>query len=284
MRILATSDLNVNQARHQAGLESLCAAIGASRADVLVVAGDFAAGAFDADYARWLPRLDFPGPKLAVPGNHDVWQREGPTWDRYRAFCAHLRDQGWHVLDHEPFRWRGVSFVGNMGWYDYSFFPAATPARDALARAAAERVRAPIAGWDDLRRFLPTRRLPRVCRWNDARFTDWGQSDPEVAQHFHARLANDLDRAARLGDRIVAVVHHVPFAELVPVREDLRWSFARAFAGSGRMGDLLRATPGVALALCGHVHRRAQVRLGDLDAWSVAFTPGHPEPVELHVG
>jgi 3',5'-cyclic AMP phosphodiesterase CpdA len=251
---------------------------------VLVVAGDLAAGPLDGHYARWLPRLgEVRGPRLAVPGNHDLWQATGATWERHRSWSAHLRDHGWHVLDEEPFRWRGVTFAGNVGWYDYSYFPPATPERDELARAASARLRQVVAGWDDLRRWLPAKRLPRFCRWNDGRFIDWGRADAEVARRFDERLGADLHAALRRGDPTVAVVHHAPFEALVPERFDVRWSFCRAFAGSRATGELLAAAKGLRAVLSGHVHRPLRLAAGTADVRNVAFLPARPEWTVLEV-
>ncbi len=283
MRIAAVSDLHVNYARHAEGLERLVSALPGLRADALVVAGDFASGPFEEHYARWLPRLAFDGPRIAVPGNHDLWGNEGSTWDRHRAVCAHLREQGWHVLDEEPFRRGGVVFVGNVGWYDYSYFPEPTPERDELARGISGRMRTPVAGWEDLRRWLPAKRLPRVCRWNDGRFTDWGRSDAEVADHFNERLEADLETARRRGETTIAVTHHAPFDRLVPERMDVRWSFCRAFAGSRATGERLTRGRGVRAVLCGHIHRPQRLTVGDTEVVDVAFTPARPEWTILDV-
>jgi len=278
MLIAATADLHFTHTRDHSALERLIGKMNDAKADALVVAGDFANQFNPGLYDRWLPKITFNGPKIAVIGNHDLWHDEMNTWDVYREACGILRRHGWHVLDELPVDIGDVRFVGNVGWYDYSFFPKATPELDGDAVAVGRaHPLLRIGCWKDVRRYVPSKRLPGVTGWNDAIYVHWGRNDESMASYFVERLWKELDDAKRAQKKVVAVIHHLPFEQLVTRKGTVNWDFNNAFTGSKQFGDLLLKYDNVKLALCGHTHKPQQARVGHIECAEVSYSPRDPQ-------
>lgn len=119
MKILATSDWHYPDFPERVKL--IAERARELEADVLVVAGDISY-----DEGRMHEALglfeDFPGKKLAVAGNHDLWveNEKGSSAKKYKRMGKVLKEHGFHYLDRGPLVLDGTGFVGNVGWYDYS--------------------------------------------------------------------------------------------------------------------------------------------------------------------
>lgn len=216
--------------------------------DVLVLGGDYAND--DQTLLECLELFEaYPGPKLAIAGNHDVWQpidEATSSLERYAGLSALFERAGFHPLEDDPVVVNGVGFAGAMGWYDYSF---REPTLDV-----------PLAVYQD-------KRLPQSSEpvWNDARYVDWGRTDPEVTEWQLTRLRKQLDQLSE-ADKIIVVTHHVPTSGLlrprwlptfVPRRLVVpqKWLILNTYLGSRRFGDLLTEYDDqIDVALCGHIH------------------------------
>src|SRR5262245_13142088 len=127
MRLAFTADLHWGT--HHDGDEAtrlLAAFLGRHPPDVLVLAGDIGAGGHFGPCLELFSGL--PCQKALVPGNHDVWVREGdPRGDSLQVYREHLpracAERGFHYLDGSPLVWpdAGLALVGSMNWYDYSW-------------------------------------------------------------------------------------------------------------------------------------------------------------------
>jgi len=275
MRVVLTSDLHVEHHRE------VIALVGASARrlapDVLVVAGDLTSDlALLEESLRALREQSGAPDAVFVPGNHDLWcplatrgQPGAPnSRERYDQLIPALaRRAGYHALGHQPVAIGAWRFAGVTGWYDYSLRDRELDAQFSL---------------DDYRRGAAGR-----LRWNDKLFIDWpgdpaggGQDAPAPALDDEALCAQQvaslraqLDAIAREGGApTVVVTHHLPFAELVTSLRSLGlpkaggaggptaspaglpWDFLNGFMGSARLGEAIRAAPGVRLALSGHTH------------------------------
>ncbi len=305
MKIVALADLHLGDAS-RARVEATAHAAGSAQADVLVLAGDCTAQGPERIPEVLALLANFPGPRLLVPGNHDLWRREQPfdTWRIYDEIIPTMAaEYGFHVLDQAPLIVDDVAFVGCMGWYDYSFRQTTAPApdmtvtpidvgRDAGGAVAFSAVPGATVGqWEDLEAedYAPggliwqTDGGPRAAMWNDAAHVDWGRSDPEMARYFAERLRGQLETVAAQVQRMVAVTHFVPFAELADYHlEDPKRAFARAYLGSPLLGEAVLATPGVELVIYGHRHRQevrevhglvaADAGVAELDAGPLLLT------------
>ena len=227
MKIVTVADLHYNEeARPRA--EALAHAACASEADVLVLAGDCAA-----DGPEFIPDVlslfaDFDGPRLMVPGNHDLWQHEGP-FETARLLEETLPEiaaaHGFHCLDRAPFVVGDTAFVGSMGWYDFSFRQtepplagltvtpiAVSPGHDGQmafeAVPGSREMRWEELGPDD---YVPggliwqTEGPPHVTVWMDAVRLDWGRGAPEVTAKLAARLHQQVVSVASQARRVVEI-------------------------------------------------------------------------------
>lgn len=278
IRILLTSDLHYDVARSREPTERIARDICAAGGDVLVFVGDSASidlailersfGLFDA----------FRGPKLFTPGNHDLWTAPGgDSLLRYeRELPDVCRRNGVQYLDHAPFVADGAAIVGNVGWYDYTFRPAALriPLRFYQAKlapgtaAARDEFRHLVDGHDD----LPSHALDVLVRWMDGVHVRLGRSDVEFTQACVERLRTQLDAVAPHARTVVAAIHHLPFVELVPRTIAPHFAFVGAFLGSELFGELLLQYPQVSHVFCGHAHRGRTIRKGRLAATCIAST------------
>lgn len=271
MRLLATADLHYNHPKSRPLADELIDRMNAAGGDVLLVVGDSAS--FDGDaLERCLSRFKFSGPKLFVPGNHELWTRGSDSYSIVtERLPRRVRELGWHWLQDEPFLAVGVAVVGSVGWYDFSFAQADL---GVPVRFYAAKVSPAIAGrYEEYRHLLPmddvsphAREL--IARWNDGRFVKLGRSDERFLDELLERLQAQLDglTSAR---QVVAAIHHLPFRQLLPPPHSVQWDFAKAYLGSGRLGELLLRYPNVTNVLCGHSHFAAEAHVGHVHAINI---------------
>lgn len=257
MRVLATADIHYNHPRsRQLALEQI-EQINAMAFDVLLLAGD-TAPADDGALDECLRRFTFTGPKLFVAGNHELWTRSADSHELFtHDLPKRVADAGWHWLEGQPYRHNSVAFVGTIGWYDYSFAPQqlAIPRRFYEAKVspgAAARLEEHehlVAGHADVQEH----HLEIVARWNDGKHVKLHRADELFLEQRLEELARSLEQV-RDASHVIAAVHHVPHAALLPPRRGGSWDFAWAYLGSGRIGDLLLKHANVSHVLCGHSH------------------------------
>lgn len=233
--------------------------------DVLVVAGDLSSR--EGRLEDSLERLAGEVPKVAfVPGNHDLWVREGDPDSRARyeermpALCARV---GAIFLPDGPAEVEGVTLVGQTGWYDYSL------ADPTLGISLGEYRRG---------------RFGKLL-WTDKQMVRWpGCPDDETLTAWMTeRLARDL-AAAPPDQPVVVVTHMLPFDALATSRP-LPWGFVRGFLGATRLGRAIEdaAAGGLEIArvIAGHTHfaRRADLQLGGRTVVAETSPIGYPREV-----
>jgi Icc-related predicted phosphoesterase len=276
MRLLVTADLHFNHPKSRALAEDLINEMNRAGGDVLLVVGDTAVAEGES-LEQCLSRFRFSGPKLFVPGNHELWTTAGDSGAILRdVLPRRVRELGWHWLQGDPLRVGDVGFAGSVGWYDYAFAPhdLGIPRRfyeRKVSPGAAERLSehadlfdADVHGGDD----VPPAAREVVARWNDAKFVRLGRSDEAFLAELLGELRAGLD-ALRDAPRVVAAIHHLPFRELLPPPRNPQWDFAKAFLGSPRLGELLLACPNVRDCFCGHSHFAAEATVGHVHAVNV---------------
>lgn len=272
MRLLVTADLHFNHGRSRALAEQVISDMNAAGGDVMLVVGDTAAADGPA-LEECLSLFRFAGPKLFVAGNHELWTTRP---DSYALFTDELprrvRSLGWQWLQTDPFVRGGLAIVGSVGWYDYSFAPdhLGIPRRfyeHKLSPGAAERFpefEYLLTPSDD----IGPQSREVLARWNDGKFVKLQRSDDAFLDELLAQLGGQLE-SARDCAAVLAAVHHVPFQELLPPFHSSQWDFARAYLGSGQIGQLLARFPNVRHVFCGHSHFPAEARIGQIHARNI---------------
>lgn len=203
--------------------------------DVLIIAGDIATD--DEHVTECLQTFArFPGKKAAIAGNHDVWVKPNTisSWERYQSLSWRMRQAGFHPLEDAPFIQGEVGFAGAMGWYDYSF-----------------RYR---------RLKLSMETYVEKMGWSDQLYVRWDFTDHEMVEEQLHRLEAQLQELKDQTSHVIAVLHHVPTAQLLAYPRmrwlvPLRWRYSNAFLGSERFQELLQQYRNlVKTVVCGHIH------------------------------
>jgi hypothetical protein len=224
---------------------------------------------------RCLSRFTHPGPKLFVPGNHELWTTEPDSYGLLLVqLPARVRSLGWHWLQGEPFRADGVGIVGTIGWYDYSFAqPGLGIPRRFYERKVSPGAAAYFRNYADLLERsddVAAHAMEIVARWNDGRFVKLHRSDEHFLDELLGMLRGQLQRLSEGSTRtIVAATHHLPFRELLPPSHSAQWDFTKAYLGSEKLGELLLEFPKVKHLFCGHSHFPAQVQRGGILAVNI---------------
>jgi hypothetical protein len=293
MKILAISDIHVDPEQPEEWGQFLARAQD-EQPDVIIVAGDLAVGKSGL-YETLLSQFDFfAGPKLFVPGNHDLWQLHSKrqTWKRYdEELPAAVSAGGWQYLDLGPVLVGDVGIVGCMGWYDYSLRQTRSPHERVHVSPAT--VTAPRRGLrtDPARGNLPWEELGPAdyatkalhvgdanvsegLVWNDVFYIDWQRSDDEMVTYFCDKIEAQARQVARRAKKLVAVTHFVPFGETLQDYNEIAPAYVRAYAGSARLGDTIRKLPHITAAIFGHWHAPGKWDLNGLKAWNVAARHG----------
>lgn len=283
MRLIVTADLHFNHAAGQAAAEKAADELGHTEGDALLLLGDTSADDGDA-LERALAAIQFNGPKLFLCGNHELWTNRA---DSYALFVDELprrvRAAGWRWLETDPFEAGGVAVVGSVGWYDYAFAPADLNIPRRFYEAKVSPGAAGRLGEFEhlLGDDVPASAMDIVARWNDGKHVKLGRSDEAFLNERVERLQQSL--ASVSAAKVVAAVHHVPLAELLPPRRAAPFDFVRAYLGSPRLGEMLLADSRVSHVLCGHSHSTADVRIGGVRAINVGSTYHQKRIVTLTV-
>lgn len=278
MRILATSDLHYNIPRSRASAQDVARRACELGGDVLVLVGD-TAGA-DLTPFREALRLfaDFPGRKLVVPGNHCLWcYGGGDSIDRYNRVLPEMAaDEGFSVLDHQPLELDGIGLAGSVGWYDYSFADSELAIPLPFYQAKVSPGAAAYMGMEDLTtahaHLLQERHLSLGVRWMDGMYVRLGMSDEQFTQQLADRLEAQLKILSQKCHRIIVLMHHLPFIELVPQDRPMRFAFAAAYMGARRLGEVLCKFTSISDVLCGHSHWRSEVQIDHIRVVAIGST------------
>jgi len=277
VRLIVTADLHYEFAEFRPRVDALAAEVCRVGGDVLVLAGDTFAQDLSL-LAHCLHLFDgFRGEKLLIAGNHDLWTRTGDSFALYdRLIPEAARACGFHDLDTAPRVIGNVGFVGTIGWYDYSFRDQALgiPLRFYEHKVAPGYARHDWRFGHLLRTAddISPNGLRANSRWMDGEMIRWTLDDPRFNRITLDRLEAQLAAVEGGVRTIVAVTHHLPFAEMLKRKADPTWGFGNAFMGSVGLGDTLRRHDKVRHAVFGHSHARDARTLGPIAALNVGCT------------
>ena len=291
MRILVTADLHYDIRRSRHPTEELAAEALQVGGDCLVLVGDTAGRSLEPlkECLRLFEK--FPGRKFLVPGNHCLWCNPGESsMDRYEDLIpAAAAEEGFSVLDHEPAIIDGVGLVGSVGWYDYAFRDTALAIplpfyRAKISPGAAARYETHDDLLDAHRHELTERHFDLGARWMDGEYVQIQLTDEAFVDLLVDKLAGQLAATADLSNQVVAFLHHVPFAGLVPENRPDRFAFAAAYMGSPRFGEILLACDKLTHVYCGHSHWPARHRVGGVEVVNVGSNYIHKHLEVLDLG
>ena len=279
MRLIVTADLHYDHAKSRPSADDIISNINHTGCDVLLVVGDAAASA-GTGIEECLSRFTHRGPKLFVPGNHELWTLEADSYELFtRILPRRIESLGWHWLESRPFVDGQIAIVGTLGWYDYSFaqrelgIPTRFYAKKISPGAASHfSEHAHLLNPSD---DISPKAMEVVARWNDGRFVKLHRPDEQFLDELLGKLRSQLNeltdnlhRSTR-DIQIVAATHHLPFRELLPPSHSAQWDFTKAYLGAEKLGQLLLEFPHITYAFCGHSHFAARARIGHIDAVNI---------------
>ena len=210
--------------------------------DAVVIVGDITSGGrleYVEEVLSVIKEVTDPTYVLVVPGNHDIYLTESERFSGINSllklfmFNELVERMGCIALMKRPYILGDVGFVGSIGWYDYSFTP------DYLGLRI-EDFRAKAFG---------------LYIWADRDYVKLPFSDEEFTLMLLDKLEEHIKSIYNSVDRIVAVLHHLPFKELVKYRLEPSWDYFSTFMGSENFGYLIkRYSSKIKLVLYGHQH------------------------------
>ncbi len=249
MKIIITADLHYGVGNNPKIVASFAKRIIRTRADVLILVGD--TFAFDTQLLVECLQLfvPFKGDKLFVAGNHDLWTRGTDSLKIYEKTLPRITKQcGFHSLDEKPFIKGKVGFVGNIGWYDYSFKDKNRPIPP---------------------QYYSSKQWPGVVSWNDGLYVHLGMSDNAFTQRVNRKLKRHLALISKQVNTIICAVHHVPFRQLLRTSHTSVDKFLAAFSGSIETGTIIRSFPKVTYVFCGHTHQKKRAIINGVTAINI---------------
>lgn len=238
MRVAITSDLHVEH--HLEVVGRVAARLGQVEPDVALVLGDLCSDLSLLSRSLRLLARAFAGTLLFLPGNHELWcggpSGDGPnSRERWETVLPRVaRRSGAVGLGTTPVTLHGVTFVGVTGWYDGSLVGRSLRENDLVgARDEAE------VHWPD-----------------DA---GEGLSAADLSRTFVGSLARQCEEAVGAAGALVVATHMVPSAQVIDGARAGGEAVPAARVptlGSQRLWDEAARQPGLALAVCGHLHAR----------------------------
>jgi len=237
MKVIVTADIHYGVGNNQEIIKNFARKICATGADVLILAGD--TFAIEQNLLAGCLRLfdRFKGLKLYISGNHDLWLLRGNSYYLYqKVLPALVRKCEFHDLDQSPVIYKGVGFVGNIGWYDYSFRDFSVPIPQ---------------------KYYTEKQWPNVVIWNDRLYVKLGMSDQEFVNLLDKKLKKHLKKvSSSKTSSIICITHCLPFKELLPDPSTSLDKYLAAFSGNTKAGETILQFPKVKYVFCGHTHQR----------------------------
>lgn len=162
-----------------------------------------------------------------VPGNHDLWNRDGQYENNDEIYQMFLEDP--RCLSGKSFAAGDYVIIGDAGWYDFSFGN----------KKFSE---------DDFKRMSYHGRI-----WQDSIFNSWSKTSEETCGWFIERLKEEAEKYR--GKKIVLMTHMLSHKAFTVPEDRADWSYFNAFLGSEKLHEFCKEY-NVAYAICGHVHYR----------------------------
>ena len=242
MRVCCLGDIHYHGVRRDLerlarNIEGMC-----FEADVVVIVGDITSSGrleYSEEVLSVVKEVVDPAPLLVIPGNHDIYLSEHERASginsllKLSMFNELAERLGCIALMKKPYIIDGVGFVGSIGWYDYSFAP--------------EWLNFPLDAYRE--------KSFGLYIWADREFIKLPMSDEDFTLMLLNKFEEDIKSIYSNVEKIVAVLHHLPFRKLVKYRLEPSWDFFSAYMGSENFGYIIKKySDKVELTLFGHQH------------------------------
>ena len=259
MKILIVSDTHYPDLEHEGMRNKLFKVLKRGIYDVLIIAGDVTASGLYAEYERFFKILRKFSKDVIIAhvfGNHEFWlsksqkRKKLDSIKKVKRFCDVAKAYDVVILDFEPLVLDDVGFVGNVGWYDYSFtinlpfneedYKRGTPYRDCVIV-------------DKLKSYSFENIAPE---WhNDAINVQLPFDNKDFVSKNIEKLKKDIKKIKNKVEEVNVVFHHVPKRELINFSGDEFNDFFKAYDGSVRLGECVEEFKEViGKVYFGHVH------------------------------
>lgn len=264
IRIAAISDVHFPDNR--TATENSIARIKAQGTiDVLIVAGDTSNGVIGdtSTFLNMLNRKIDARYKLIIPGNHDLWSTNGSSLEsvisQFNQVCNSL---GYYNLENGPAVMGDFGFVGNIGWYDFSFRPSLKSDPVVFIPNLSGKLvekkysQMTLSDFEGQIYYTPTRINGKdgyhMEEWNDHRFVKKSSSDVSFCDSKIRQLEQDINSVKGKAKKIIAVTHTVPHINGVAKYAWPETPLA-AYHGTDKLRRLYERQ-NVLLAIYGHEH------------------------------
>ncbi len=240
MKIAAVSDLHIDLLRKTDYALNTIEEVLNTDAELLLVGGDV--GYTKKGISEGLEKLSqFKGPKLAFLGNHELKSLENSTLENYLDEMNDLFSKyNFHLLDKEPFIYQNVGFIGNVGWYDYSFYDG------------------------DYYKDNPDKeKFFFYTQFKTGKLTP-----QEFLKNCFERVKQHHSTIVDKCDKIVLGVHHIGFKEFLRLDAYYPKSLHGGM-GSKQIAELYML-PKVVWGICGHTHRSKRINYNGIDIDNVS--------------
>ncbi|MDD4614760.1 MAG: hypothetical protein PHI40_05050, partial [Caldisericia bacterium] len=191
-------------------------------------------------------------------------------------------------LDKKPLVVNRIGFIGNIGWYDYSFHSSSEPMVSNkltfIRRDTNQEFSWSEISYSDLTSkelwTMDVHQVPtRISVWNDLYYIKWPLHMDDIHfcntcyetinQHF-------LDTFDHI-DHLVFMSHHALFEKCIVRYPSYQDEFNNAFRGCKFLGDYIISHPKLRKVIFGHTHEAGIYPLGgDIEAINPYYTPEIP--------
>lgn len=297
MKIIAVSDIHIP--KNDAKMPQMINAINNSNAEVLILGGDIAP-ANDKALENFLASIsNFRGLKMYISGNHDLWVADKnsseTSLDRFQKVLPEIYEKyGFYSLERQPLLYKDIGFVGNIGWYDYTFVRTYTPPFGTKFIRLDDNLKPTkqVVNWAQMTQadwkrgfvYIKTLFKTESTGTNDIDYIKGFPDDVVFCNQMREKMEEDIASIESSARKIVAVFHCVPFKEgLIRKNATAVACVRNAWAGSKYLGEILYKHPKVCLALWGHIHERQDIIKGRIKCINMSFSQTGNNPYEIEI-
>lgn len=246
MKLIAVSDLHIDEPeKEKLGWRTIENII-QEKADALLVGGDIACT--KKVLRKALKELSkFKGEKLAYLGNHEMRALETSSFLNYAEEMAPLFARyGFKLLDHKPVVIGNIGFAGNVGWFDFSLYSAGIP--------------------ED---------IEKAMHYHYSRHKTGGVSAAEFTGQCIQKINRDISEIESKCDKICIGFHHIGFREFLLYGSSRQFDYKNALMGSEKLRKVY-SSPKAAIGFCGHNHRAGKLNEANCKVYNISMEAKQP--------